>query len=95
MDHRFCQVARAEGEDQEQGAAQEGVLTPEAFPTSIARSADQIVDLISRITPTMGRDEEAETAKDDLVRVVMQAWVQEPMQELVDDPWDKFGESNI
>ncbi len=50
---------------------------------------DQIVELVSKITPSIGKDEDA---KDRLVQVVSKAWVQEPMRELVSDLWEQIGD---
>jgi hypothetical protein len=51
---------------------------------------EQIVELVSRITPRMGKDE---TAKVKLIRAVSEAWVQKPMQKLVRDLWSELGET--
>lgn len=51
---------------------------------------EQIVELVSRITPRMGKDE---SAKVKLIRTVSEAWVQKPMQKLVRDLWSELGET--
>jgi histidine kinase/DNA gyrase B/HSP90-like ATPase len=52
---------------------------------------EQIVELVSRITPRMGKDEEAKVK---LIRAVSDAWVQKPMQKLVRDLWSELGETD-
>jgi hypothetical protein len=49
---------------------------------------DEIVRMVSAITPSFGKDGEA---KERLVKAVSEAWVQKPMRRLVRDLWDSFG----
>lgn len=51
---------------------------------------DQIIQLLSQITPRMGKDE---IAKTELLKAVSEAWVQKPMQKLVKDLWQELGET--
>jgi hypothetical protein len=49
---------------------------------------EEIVRLVSSITPAFGKDEES---KERLVRAVSDAWVQKPMRKLVRDLWESLG----
>ena len=51
---------------------------------------EQIVELVSRITPSFGADEEG---KEQLVATISDAWVQKPMRRLVKDLWSSLGAS--
>ncbi len=46
---------------------------------------EEIVRLVSLITPSFGKDGQA---KEDLINAVSDAWVQRPMRQLVSDLWD-------
>lgn len=50
---------------------------------------DEIVHLVSSITPSFGKDEES---KNRLVKAVSEAWVQKPMRRLVKDLWSSVGQ---
>lgn len=52
---------------------------------------DEIARLISQITPSFGKDEEA---KSRMVTAVADAWVQKPMRRLIRDLWDSVGKSS-
>ena len=51
---------------------------------------EEIIHLVSTITPTLGKDE---AAKRRLVNAVSAAWVQKPMRKLVRDLWASVGKS--
>lgn len=61
-------------------------------PNVTAAEQEQIVQLVSQITPRMGKDE---TAKSNVVKAVSDAWVQKPMQKLVKDLWSELGETDL
>ncbi len=46
---------------------------------------EEIVRLVSSITPSFGKDTQA---KEDLINAVSDAWIQRPMRQLVRDLWD-------
>lgn len=55
-----------------------------------APEEEEIVRLVSQITPNFGKDEEAKAR---LVRAVSDAWVQKPMRRLITDLWSSLGSS--
>jgi hypothetical protein len=65
-------------------------LEQKHIPRVTGPEQDQIVQLLSQITPRMGKDEQA---KKELLRAVSEAWVQKPMQKLVKDLWKELGET--
>lgn len=48
----------------------------------------QIVELLSEITPALGKDSQA---KDDATRAISEAWLQRPMRRLVKELWEELG----
>jgi len=52
----------------------------------------QIADLLSNITPKLGKNEQA---KDELIVAVTEAWVQKPMRRLIHDLWSRFDSSDM
>jgi hypothetical protein len=50
-----------------------------------------IIDLVGQISPRLGHDKDA---KENLIRVVSDAWVQKPMQRMIVDLWGALGETD-
>ncbi|MCC7176905.1 MAG: hypothetical protein IT177_00775 [Acidobacteria bacterium] len=59
-------------------------------PKVTSAEEDEIVRLVSTITPSFGKDTEA---KERLVKAVSDAWVQKPMRKLVKDLWTSLGKN--
>lgn len=57
-------------------------------PKVTAAEEDEIVNLVSSITPSLGKDEDE---KKRLVKAVSDAWIQTPMRKLVRDLWENLG----
>ncbi|EPJ6838999.1 ATP-binding protein [Stenotrophomonas maltophilia] len=54
----------------------------------------EIIDLVSEITPGLGKGPEADAAKARVIGAVSDAWVQKPMRKLVVDLWSSFGKNS-
>ncbi len=61
-----------------------------AAPKVTESEEEEIISLVSQITPEFGKDEQA---KGRLVRAISDAWVQTPMRKLVRDLWASVGAS--
>lgn len=57
-------------------------------PQVTSAEEEEIVRLVSEVTPRLGKDSEA---RDRLIKAVSDAWVQKPMRELVKDLWSSLG----
>ena len=78
-------------QNQEQGENREIVQTAVrtgAAPKVTPAEEEEIVRLVSTITPAFGKDEESKAR---LVRAISDAWVQKPMRKLVTDLWATVG----
>jgi Histidine kinase-, DNA gyrase B-, and HSP90-like ATPase len=66
------------------------VVQAGAAPKVTESEEEEIISLVSQITPEFGKDEQA---KGRLVRAISDAWVQAPMRKLVKDLWASMGAS--
>jgi hypothetical protein len=66
------------------------VVQTRAAPKVTESEEEEIISLVTQITPEFGKDEEA---KGRLVRAISDAWVQAPMRKLVKDLWASMGVS--
>ena len=76
------QLERKENRDRIKKVAESG------GPTVSEEEQEQIVELLSEITPSLGKDSKA---KEDATRAISEAWLQRPMRKLVKDLWDEIG----
>ena len=67
-------------------------VSARAAPKVTEPEEEQIVLLVSRITPAFGKDE---ASKKRLIQAVSDAWIQTPMRELVRDLWASVGEGGV
>lgn len=67
-------------------------INTSAAPQITQPERKQIADLLSNITPKLGKNEQA---KDELIVAVTEAWIQKPMRRLIHDLWAKFESSDI